>query len=115
MHTKKLTTRESLIHPPQSEKLKSGCVVLKPGEAVGEHTTDAREEVLVVVAGTATIIVEQESAEIQAPGFVYIPAQKMHNVTNRTETELKYVYVVTPVESEEHGCMCGNGGHCQCH
>lgn len=115
MKMKHLTGKETLISPPESHMLKSGSVLLKPGESVGEHTTDAREEVLVVIKGTATVTIEAESAEVTAPGFIYIPAQKLHNIVNKTESDLLYVYTVTPVTSEKRGCMCGNNGHCSCH
>lgn len=115
MHTKSLGERKQLLAPPESVKLKSGCIVLKPGEAVGAHTTDAREEVLVILEGTATVDCAGETTSINAPGFAYIAPQQMHNVTNNAETDLKYVYVVAPVGGHQHQCRCGGNGSCQSH
>ena len=98
MYIQKIITTQSLIKPPLSEKLKSGCVVLQPGQEVGEHVTENREEVLIILEGTATVACEQEIAEINAPSFVYIPKNKKHNVTNKSALPLKYLYIVTSVD-----------------
>ena len=42
---------QSLMKPPRTHKMRSGRVVLKPGESVGVHNTDDMEEVLVILEG----------------------------------------------------------------
>lgn len=97
MYIKTVNSPGSLVKPPISEKLKSGCVILKTGEAVGEHTTDAREEILVILEGMATVICESETAEVKPGSIVYIPENKKHNVINKSPEVLKYIYIVTPI------------------
>jgi mannose-6-phosphate isomerase-like protein (cupin superfamily) len=41
---------------PQTMGIKSGHVVLEPGENIGEHITEAKEEVIVVLKGKAMVI-----------------------------------------------------------
>jgi mannose-6-phosphate isomerase-like protein (cupin superfamily) len=97
VYTKPLDAAESLLKPPTSERLKSGYVILKPGEAVGEHTTGQREELLIILAGSARIECEGESTALGANAVAYVPPNSRHNVFNTAHDDLKYVYVVTPV------------------
>lgn len=84
--------QEKWITPMDSEKIRSKLVVLEPGEEVGEHITQDREEVLVVLEGEATIIIEGETRELNGKA-VYIGKNKKHNVLNNSDKALKYVYV----------------------
>jgi mannose-6-phosphate isomerase-like protein (cupin superfamily) len=97
LYTKSLDDAESLLRPPISERLKSGYVILQPNEAVGEHTTADREELLIILSGTAQIECEGERSEVRANSVAYIPKNSRHNVTNNSTDVLKYVYVVTPI------------------
>ena len=75
-------------------------MILKPGESIGAHRTDNREEMLIILEGTGQIECEGESLEAGAEAIVYIPPNMLHNVTNTTQqVDLKYIYVVTPVGS----------------
>lgn len=107
---------ESLIKPPASEILKSGRVFLAPGESVGEHVTLQREEMIIVLRGSAVIteslapsvMNEQiDLKEIESVGAVYlrriticageahfISQGILHDVKNESDGELEYVYVV---------------------
>ena len=40
---------------PATAGMKSGHVTLKPGESVGEHKTEAKEESIIVLEGAADI------------------------------------------------------------
>jgi mannose-6-phosphate isomerase-like protein (cupin superfamily) len=97
MYTKTIGLRESLIKPPESKKLKSGCVVLQQGECVGEHCTDGKEEVLIILKGTATIEVEGKKTIVSMNTLAFIPEGKIHNVWNTSKEELQYIYIVSPV------------------
>ena len=57
---------EHIVKPPQSRSLKSGRVLLSPGESVGWHVTQDREELVVVLKGTATVLENnQETSSVQ--------------------------------------------------
>jgi mannose-6-phosphate isomerase-like protein (cupin superfamily) len=97
IYTQALTDAGSLLKPPTSQCLKSGFVILKPGEAIGAHRTEGREEMLIILEGTAWIECESETLTAPSPMVVYIPKDRLHNVTNQSDADLKYIYVVTPV------------------
>ena len=84
-----------LIAPPESKVLKSGQVILQPGQEVGEHVTDKREEILIVLKGEATLVNEGNKIILKEHETYYIPEEKKHNVMNESDKELKYVYVVS--------------------
>ncbi len=82
---------------PQTRGMKAGLVVLKPGEEIGEHSTEEKEEALVILSGQAEIFCAPCPAQIvPADSLVYIPAQTKHNVKNIGSQTLKYVFIVTP-------------------
>jgi mannose-6-phosphate isomerase-like protein (cupin superfamily) len=79
--------------------MRSGFVRLKPGAAVGWHTTGQNEEALVVLRGRGEALVEgQPGRALEAPMLVYIPPATRHNVTNTGDLPLEYVYVVAPAK-----------------
>ncbi len=78
--------------------LKSGSVVLAPGHAVGVHTTEDKEEFIIILKGKARVTGEGFApVSLRRLSCVYIPAQTAHNVTNAGSRSLHYIYVVCPV------------------
>ncbi len=83
---------------PQTTGMRSGFVRLKPGESVGEHSTQEHEEALVVLQGQGKAEVEgREALPISSRMLAYIPPRSRHNVTNTGKEILEYVYVVAPI------------------
>lgn len=91
---------QSLLKPPESKVLKSGRVVLFPGEEVGEHITENKEEVLVIIRGTATLREDDKETKLNAGETHYIAENVAHNVLNNSDEELEYVYVVGLIEKK---------------
>ncbi len=89
---------KSLFKPPFSKSLKAGRVTLQPGESVGEHVTEKREEAIIVLKGTATLVVEGKATELSRSQIFYIGPEKKHDVKNNDSTELEYIYVVALLE-----------------
>jgi mannose-6-phosphate isomerase-like protein (cupin superfamily) len=86
---------------PQTTGMRSGFVRLKPGESVGEHSTQDHEEALVVLRGEGKAEVEgHEAVSFSSRNLIYIPPRSRHNVTNIGKDLLEYVYVVAPVGKE---------------
>jgi len=78
--------------------MKSGMVVLEQGEEVGCHNTNGREEMIIVLEGSACIEIDDKSFEtIDNESIFYIPPETKHNIINRNEKTLRYIYVVSPV------------------
>lgn len=102
MIIKKLDKPDRIIAPPVSRYLKSRFQVLAPGEEVGEHVTDQREELILILKGTATIIEKGLPTELAAGHAVYLPANVRHNVRNDGTEPLHYVYVVALFDGTDH-------------
>jgi len=96
MLIKKLDQVGDILSLAETRKIKSGLVILKSGEEVGEHITDHREEVILVLAGQAVIQCQGERDVVVGPEeLVYIPSEKKHNVRNDQVTDLKYLHLVS--------------------
>ncbi|NUM79938.1 cupin domain-containing protein [bacterium] len=88
-----------LIKPPESLKIKSGLVMLNSGEEVGTHSTENREEILVVLEGSGRLIIQDhDPLEISGGHIAYVPPHSIHNVVNDNSRLLRYIYIVSPAE-----------------
>ncbi|MBN1544190.1 cupin domain-containing protein [Candidatus Woesearchaeota archaeon] len=85
----------SLVKPPHSARIKSGRVFLSEGEEVGEHVTDNKEEMIVILKGTATLVSGGSSFVLKEKEAFFIGKGTKHNVKNESEADLEYVYVVS--------------------
>ncbi|MCK9594544.1 MAG: cupin domain-containing protein [Candidatus Omnitrophica bacterium] len=87
-----------LAGAPFTAGIKSGAVILAPGESVGEHKTESREEAIVILEGRADVHIQGKSAfTAEAQSLVYIPPETNHDIKNNGDKKLRYVYVVVPV------------------
>ena len=50
--------------PPQSVSMRSGKIILQPGETVGRHSTDKKEELIIILEGEGQFLFGEN-----APGF----------------------------------------------
>ncbi len=74
--------------------LRSGCVVLKPCENVGEHSTETEEELLIVLEGNGKLLLGKSAEiELEKDSAAYIPPHTVHDVKNTGTVNLKYVFV----------------------
>lgn len=89
--------RISLLNCTNSIKMKSGMVVLESGEEVGCHNTNGREEMIIVLEGSACVEIDGNPYDTINPDSVfYIPPETKHNIINRNQKTLRYIYVVSP-------------------
>lgn len=78
----------------KAKGLKSGLVTLKPKGLIGEHRTENKEEVLIILKGSATVYFgENKKLKASKNSFVFIPPETPHNVKNSGSKTLQYVYV----------------------
>ncbi|HPS20961.1 MAG TPA: cupin domain-containing protein [Candidatus Omnitrophota bacterium] len=83
---------------PATCGMRSGHVVLKPGESVGEHNTDEREEAIIILRGHGQLFCEgSEAIDIEKDMVLYVPPLTKHDVKNSGVVDLEYVYVVVPI------------------
>lgn len=86
-----------LVPGKDTVNLKSGCVILNPGESVGEHSTEKKEEAILILEGKAEILCRGERVEAQEKSIVYMPPETKHDVKNIGQGLLKYVFIVVPI------------------
>jgi len=83
---------------PQTCGMKSGYVLLGAGDSVGEHATDSKEEVIIILSGKAQVMYARGGLlTAGAKSIVYIPSQTRHDVKNIGRDVLEYVYITAPV------------------
>ncbi len=81
--------------PPESVTMKSGLVILQPGQKVGKHSTGSHEEMLVILEGTGAMMFQDGTRlEVDPEHILYCPPQTEHDVTNTGSGVLRYVYIV---------------------
>ena len=85
-----------LVNPPESANLKSSKVTLSPGEEVGEHLTENREEMILVIRGKGVLTKGTESARMEEGSMHHVGNGVKHNVRNDSDGEMEYIYVVVP-------------------
>jgi len=81
------------VSPPEARAISSSCVRLAPGDRVGEHTTTAKEELLFVLEGEATVLAAGTRTTVPAGRAAYVPPDTPHDVANAAKVPLVYVYV----------------------
>jgi mannose-6-phosphate isomerase-like protein (cupin superfamily) len=87
-----------LVGIPDTAGMKSGYLILKPGESVGEHKTEAKEEAIIVLEGEAEVYCAGKILfTAQEHNLVYIPPETNHEIKNSGDKPVRYIYVVAPV------------------
>lgn len=76
--------------------IKSGHVILKEKEGVGEHSTNNLEEALVILKGRGSLIIENEtSLDFEKGTVLYVPPGTIHNVKNTGKGILEYIFITS--------------------
>jgi len=79
--------------------IKSGHVILKEGEEIGEHSTAGLEEALVILKGKGSLIIDkQEELDFEDNTVLYIPPDTIHNVKNAGKGILEYIFITSNAE-----------------
>jgi mannose-6-phosphate isomerase-like protein (cupin superfamily) len=86
---------------PKTCGMRSGRVYLAPGEDCGQHSTEAREELLIFLSGLGLAVIgESDSFQIGRGKVAYIPPHTNHNIKNTGDEPLVYIYCVAPVSTQ---------------
>jgi quercetin dioxygenase-like cupin family protein len=87
-----------ILNASQTMRMQSGLVTLMPGEEVGEHSTGAHEETVIILEGQGEMQVDgHEHQHAEYGNVFYVPPHLRHNVLNIGQTPLRYIYVVARV------------------
>lgn len=77
---------------------RSGHVSLKENESIGEHSTGESEEILIVLEGNGVLRIKGfGDMKMERNTALYVPPHAIHDVKNRGEGILKYVFVTCPI------------------
>ncbi|MFH1441457.1 MAG: cupin domain-containing protein [Candidatus Omnitrophota bacterium] len=88
-----------LAGSPQTAGMRSGHVNLMQGEEIGEHSTDNKEEAIIILNGKAQVLSEKsDPITAESECLIYIPANTKHNIKNIGQGVLQYVYVVSELK-----------------
>ena len=72
----------------------SGLVTLGINDSVGEHNTENYEEMIIVLEGEGTLIInEKETFHLKFGTIGYCPPYIKHDVVNTGVSYLKYIYI----------------------
>jgi mannose-6-phosphate isomerase-like protein (cupin superfamily) len=85
-----------LSGPPETAGMLSGYVVLRPGEGMHRHSTEANDELLVFLVGSGEVVVGSDHVPVSAGRAMYIPPGTEHEVHASAQGELRYVYTAAP-------------------
>lgn len=84
--------------PSKTKGLRCGLVTLKPQELIGEHITENKEEVLIILKGSAIVYFgKNKKLKAAKNSLVFIPPETLHNLKNPGSKILQYVYVTNQV------------------
>ena len=84
-----------LTGAPATVTMRSGYVVLGPGQSVGRHSTGRFEEEIVVLEGAGRLVVSGgPDLPLRRLSVAYSPPNTEHDVTNTGAVPLRYVYIV---------------------
>lgn len=76
--------------------IKAGHVILKSGEDIGEHSTDKREEIIIILKGKGEARIGKEGVlKIEGDTVLYIPPQTEHDIKNSGRGILEYIFVTS--------------------
>ncbi|MBU1061502.1 MAG: cupin domain-containing protein [Candidatus Omnitrophica bacterium] len=98
----KLTCKEQyqrlLNRDSETYGIKSGHVILKPGDNIGRHATGEYEEVIIILKGKAEL--KLTGKKISKAGYntvLYIPPQTYHDIKNIGAGILEYIFITSKV------------------
>ena len=76
--------------------VKSGHIVLKKGENIGEHTTDKQEEVIIILKGKGQAKIGNDRIlNIGRGKVLYIPPYTFHDIINTGSGILEYIFIIS--------------------
>jgi len=93
--------RRHLVTADDSKYLRGRVEIMKPGEETGAHLTEGKEEVIIVLEGTATVYYGDAKLRIRNGYSLFIGEGVLHNVRNEGRSRLRYVYVRSTVPGEK--------------
>jgi quercetin dioxygenase-like cupin family protein len=90
-----------LLSKDDAVGMRSGLMILQPGQDCGWHSTDNYEELIICLAGAGELASEESPRHALAAGqYAYNPPRSRHNVFNTGAEVMRYIYVVAPASED---------------
>lgn len=99
--------RRHLLTDDDAKYLRGRVEIKRPGEETGPHVTEGREEVIIVLEGTATVYHGKARLKVREGRSLFIAEGVLHNVRNEGRKSLRYVYVRSRAKGEARHCGQG--------
>ncbi len=84
---------------PTEDLITVHCTI-PPGGSHPFHTHPNKEEVIYIIDGEAEQWVERDKQTLRSGDSVYIPKSAVHATFNRSDSDLKFIAIVTPCSAE---------------
>ena len=93
-------TQGPLLGKEDAVSMRSGLMILQPGQDCGWHSTETYEELIICLAGAGEVRSADGPPRALAVGqYAYNPPHSRHNVFNIGTAEMRYAYVVAPARA----------------
>lgn len=86
----------------QAENFSLGVVTLEPNGGQVPWHNHPQEEIYMILEGTAEMCIGSERKEIHGGQTVYIPSNEFHQLTNRSDEPVKFLYCYGPAGDVAH-------------
>lgn len=95
------THRKGRLIPRRARGLRAGAVVLRPGESMAWHSTNGREELIMVLDGRLSLEFHTPRQRLRrlplrSGQCAFVRAHTMHRPINTSSSTARYVYVTGP-------------------
>lgn len=93
--------RAGRLLPRRGAGLRAGVVALKPGEVMEWHSTDAREELLILLKGWVRVEIgslrrARRQVRLGDRQLLFLPSHTRHRVINGSTKLARYLYITAP-------------------
>lgn len=93
--------KAGVVVPKRATGMRARVVLLSPGEAVAWHSTQAREELLLILRGSVRLEVQTvrrrvRRRQLRVGQCAFVPAHVLHRTVNRSSQPIWYLYVTAP-------------------
>jgi mannose-6-phosphate isomerase-like protein (cupin superfamily) len=79
--------------------VRSGYVVLRINESIGEHNTNGSEEVLIILEGKGELSINKEEKwAFEKDTALYVPPNTIHDIRNTGQGLLRYIFITCPAK-----------------
>ena len=77
-------------------KIDWGLILLKPGQAMGEHGHEQVEETFYIIDGAPTLIVDGEEIATERGDVFRLDPPERHDIRNDADRAARIVFIKTP-------------------